>query len=199
MTTIHLLRHGEIGSDGIRRFYGQTDVRLNQRGLDQARFWRDSFAETRFDGIYASDLSRCAETARIVASNTAAEIQYLPELREIHLGNLEGLAMDDVRKRLRDEWTARGEDIARYVPEGGESFSDLQQRVVPVLQDISSRHEGNILIVTHAGVNRVILCHILEMPLSDLFRIEQSYGCLNLLASSGGAFRVLGVNLSLIP
>jgi len=196
MTMIYLLRHGEIESDGIRRLLGQTDVRLSPKGLDQARYWRDAFSEIPFGGIYASDLSRCAETARIVAAGISAEIHYLSELREIHLGKLEGLAVDDFRERFRDEWETRGRDIARFVPEGGESFSGLQKRVVPVFQEISSRHEGNVLIITHAGVNRVILCHILEMPLSNLFRIEQSYGCLNLLESIGNSFRVIGMNLS---
>lgn len=199
MTTIYLLRHGDIESDGVRRFLGQTDVTLSPHGFNQARMWRDSFAETRFDAIYTSNLSRCAETARIIADSSGNEVCLLPELREIHLGKIEGLGMDDVRDRFRDEWEARGKDISGYVPEGGESFSGLQKRVVPVFQEISSSHEGNILIVTHAGVNRVILCHILGMPLSNLFRIEQSYGCLNLLESSGNSFRVLGINLNMPP
>lgn len=199
MTTIYLLRHGEIESDGIRRFLGQTDVRLNPFGLNQARMWRDAFSETRFSGIYASDLSRCAETARIIAADTATEIHYLSSLREIHLGKLDGLAMDDARERFRDDWEARGKDISGYVPEGGESFTDLQKRIIPVFNEISLKHEGNVLIVTHAGVNRVILCYILGMPLSNLFRIEQSFGCLNILESNGSSFRVTGVNLSTLP
>jgi probable phosphoglycerate mutase len=199
MTTIYLLRHGEIESDGILRFLGQTDVRLSPRGFEQARMWRDAFAETHFDAIYASNLSRCAETARIIAANTENDVCLLPELREIHLGKLEGLAMNDVRERFRDEWEARGKDIVGYVPEGGESFSTLQQRVLPVFLNVFTRHPGNILMVTHAGVNRVILCHILGMPLSNLFRIEQSYGCLNLLESSGVSFRLIGINLGMLP
>lgn len=196
MTMIYLLRHGEIESDGVRRLFGQTDVRLSPGGLDQARRWREVFSETRFDGTYASDLSRCAETARIIAESTSTEVCFLSGLREIHLGKLEGLATADFRERFRDEWEARGKDISSYVPEGGESFADLQRRVLPVFQEISSGHDGNVLLVTHAGVNRVILCHILGIPLGNLFRIEQSYGCLNLVASSADSFRVLGMNLT---
>lgn len=196
MTIIYLLRHGEIEFDGIRLFLGQTDVRLSPNGLKQAGMWRDKFAEIHFDGIYTSDLSRCAETARIIAAGASAEVHFLPELREISLGKLEGLAIDEFRERFRDEWEARGKDISRYVPEGGESFNDLQKRVIPVFQDISRKHKGKVLIVTHAGVNRVILCHILGMPLGNLFRIDQCYGCLNLLESSGDSFQVIGMNLT---
>lgn len=199
MTTIYLLRHGEIESDGIRRFLGRTDARLSALGFDQARMWRDAFAEICFDAIYASDLSRCAETARIIAADSGNDVCLLSELREIDLGKLEGLAMEDFRKWFRKEWEARGKDIVGYVPEGGESFSNLQQRVLPVFRNIIPRHEGNILMVTHAGVIRVILCHILDMPLSNLFRIEQSYGCLNLLETKGESFRVVGINLNTLP
>ena len=199
MRTIYLLRHGEIKSDGIRRFLGQTDARLSPRGIDQARMWRDTFSETGFDGIYTSDLSRCADTARIISEGSGNDVSLLPELREIHLGKLEGLPMEEVRNRFRHEWEARGKNIANYIPEGGESFSDLQKRVVPVIQDVSNRHEGNVLIVTHAGVNRVILCHILGMPLENLFRIDQAYGCLNLIKSFGDFFRIYGINLAGLP
>ncbi len=195
MTTIYLLRHGEIESDGPRRLIGQSDVRLGSRGLEQARIWRDAFAETCFDAIYASDLSRCAETARIIASRTSAEVQFLPELREIELGKLEGLTTLEVRERYRDEWEARGNDVAGYVPDGGESFADLQQRVIPAVDAICRDREiGSILVVSHAGVNRVILCHALGMPLGNLFRIPQDCGCLNVLEHSGGQLRVRLIN-----
>jgi len=199
MVMIYLLRHGEIESGDVRRFLGQTDVRLTPRGIDQARRWRDAFAGLRLEGIYASDLSRCAETARIIAEGSTSEVHFLAGLREIDLGILDGLAMDHVRERFQDLWKARGKDVAEYVPEGGESFSDLQRRVVPVFQDISRRHGGNVLIVTHAGVNRVLLCHLLGMPLGNLFRIDQSYGCLNLIESTGDHFRVVGINLPGLP
>lgn len=199
MTSIYLLRHGEIESDGIKRFYGQSDVRLNLKGFEQARLWRDNLMGTPFDGIYASDLSRCAETARIVSETGETKIQVRSELREIHLGKLEGLAIDAVRRQLPKEWLARGEDMAGYTPEGGESFIALQHRVIPWLHEVSRRHEGNVLAVTHAGVNRVILCNILGMPLKNLFQIEQSYGCLNLLSFQDGHFRVKGVNLKGLP
>jgi probable phosphoglycerate mutase len=195
MTMIHLIRHGETESDGIRRFIGQTEVSLTPRGVRQAHRWRNLFVTKNFEKIYASDLSRCADTARIIAGDTGAGIQYRSELREIHLGKLEGLSMDHVRSQLRDEWEARGKDISGYVPEGGESFSDLARRVVPLFQEVSSRHAGDVLIVAHAGVNRVVLCHALGMPLDNLFRIEQSFGCLNLLEQKGGSTRVMGINL----
>lgn len=199
MSILYLLRHGEIESDGIRRFLGQTDVRLNSRGIEQARMWQRDFSETPFEGIYASDLSRCVETARIIAGSADSGVHYLPDLREINLGMLEGLAMHEVREQFPAIWKQRGKNISRYVPEGGESFEELRNRVVPALEKICFSRDGNILIVSHAGVNRVFLCHILGIPLSDLFQIKQHYGCLNLLETDIDSFRIIGMNLNALP
>jgi probable phosphoglycerate mutase len=196
---IYLLRHGETASDGKRRFVGQTDIPLSRNGIQSARHWQNALSEFVFDGIYSSDLSRCSDTARLICQGRHTSLQLLPELREIRLGNLEGIAMDAFRTRFPDIWKERGRDIANFTPEGGESFRDLQHRVVPAFLDISSRHAGDILIVTHAGVIRSIICHVFEIPLQHLFRIEQSYGCMNLLAPSDGTFRLLGINLDRLP
>jgi len=196
---IYLLRHGEIESDGIRRFIGQTDIPLSEDGRARARTWGEAFSGTAFDAIYTSDLSRCVETARIIAGHTGNEIHLLSQLREIRLGKLEGLPMNEARSRFPEEWSARGKDMAGYVPEGGESFCLLQKRVLPAFQDAAARHGGNVLVVSHAGVNRVILCHVLGMPVSNLFRIEQSHGCLNLLEQTGDGFSVSGINLTSPP
>ena len=197
--TIFLLRHGHVEFEGQapgspRRFLGQTDAPLSLKGREQARVWQSELADKNLTGFYASDLVRCAETARIIAGRGAADIRYLPALREIDLGKLEGLSMEHVRTQLPGEWQKRGDDLLGYRPEGGESFDDLEKRVLPVFEDISRDHDGNILIVAHAGVNRVILCHVLGMPLSNLFRIGQSHGCLNILEPHKDFFRVTGLN-----
>lgn len=194
--TIYLLRHGDIESGGRKRFIGQTDVPLTQKGRAQAAMWQEMFETKRLDMIYTSNLARCADTARTIAGCRSVPVKPVPEFREIHLGKLEGLAMDDVRKQLPDEWKQRGENMTTYRPDGGESFEDLKRRVVPVFDAIAGKHEGDILIVAHAGVNRIILCHILGIPLSNLFRIEQSYGCLNILEAFENTYRVTGLNLN---
>ena len=197
--TIFILRHGHIEFNGPepgnpKCFLGQTDAPLSHVGRDQARAWRTELSEKNFKRIYASDLSRGAETARIIAGRGPVRVRLLPALREIHLGKLEGLSMDFVRTRLTDEWNRRGNDLLHYRPEDGESFADLEERVLPVFETIARNHEGNILIVSHAGVNRIILCHVLGMPVSNLFRIAQSHGCLNILEPYEDHFRVICLN-----
>jgi probable phosphoglycerate mutase len=101
----------------------------------------------------------------------------------------------EVRQRFPEEYKRRGENLSDYRPRTGESFSDLRRRIVPVFERIVGGMGGNILIVGHAGVNRTILCHVLGMPLANLFRIEQPYGSMSIIACKGNSFRLRCMNL----
>jgi probable phosphoglycerate mutase len=85
--------------------------------------------------------------------------------------------------------------MAGYRPPGGESFADLSDRVLPAFERVVRESEGDLLIVGHAGVNRVILSRLLGMPLAHLFRLGQGYGCLNILESDADAWIVRGLNI----
>jgi len=65
------------------------------------------------------------------------------------------------------EFTQRGREIAAYRPPKGEGFQDCQERVVTALEDVLASSKGNLIILGYAGVNRVLLCHILGMPLEN--------------------------------
>jgi alpha-ribazole phosphatase len=192
---IYLLRHGEIDTGYRGRFVGQIDLRLTDKGEMQARWWERAFADTVFDRIYCSDLSRSLDTAKIVARGRRNSIEIALRLREISLGAWDGIPIDEVKSCSPEEWNKRGEDLARYRPPGGESFSDLASRIVPFFQEIVGSGFEKLLIVGHAGVNRVILCHVLGMPLANVLRIGQDYGCLNIIECSGGSFQVKAINI----
>ena len=195
--TIYLLRHGHIVSDPVKRFIGQQDLPLSARGVAQAHRWRKALSSVRFDAVFASDLARSRETACIITGNKEAAVSVLPAFREISLGSLEGRSMEEVQRRQPDLWHARGKDLVGFRPTGGESFSDLSRRVLPAFDAIVRAYPENrhVLISAHAGVNRVILCHVLGMPMANLFRIAQDHGCMNTLAIRSDGVRVLGLNL----
>jgi probable phosphoglycerate mutase len=94
----------------------------------------------------------------------------------------------DIRRRFPEAYQQRGRELDTYRPPDGESFSDLGQRVIPFFEQIAEQNNNNILIVAHAGVNRVILCHILGMPLTNLFRLEIPYGAITRIDNVGGLF-----------
>ncbi len=195
-TMLYLMRHGAIETSKEKRFVGQIDPPLSPDGREQSELQGRQLRDIPFSRVWCSDLKRAYETAAIVCRDSGLRLQPAPQLREINLGRWDGIAMSQIREAFPDLWQARGEDIGHFRPPGAESFSDLQQRAVPFIRHIADQSAGNMLIVTHAGVIRVLLCRVLEMPLSHLFRIHLDYGGLTLIQDINGMPRVMAVNLS---
>jgi probable phosphoglycerate mutase len=193
--TVYLLRHGDSRQDAVRRFIGRTDHPLNEAGRAQAEWWQQALSHISFSHICCSDRQRAAETARIIGRHQPPPLTILPALNEIDLGEWDGLPISEVRQRLPREYEQRGADLVGYRPPGGESFADLSARVLPAFASAIAKADGNLLVVAHAGVNRVLLCHLLGMPLTNLFRLEQGYGCLNILNFSNDAWTVRRMNI----
>jgi alpha-ribazole phosphatase len=193
--TVYLLRHGDCRQDDIRRYVGQGDLPLNAEGRSQAARWRDRLADIHLERVFCSDLSRSCETASIIARGRGVQVRPLAKLREIGLGSWDGLPISEVRRLYPLEYEKRGADMAYYRPPGGECFADLAARVIPLFEELVRSTSGNLLIVGHSGVNKVLLCHILGMPLENLFRIRQDYGCLNVIDIGREGMRVRQLNM----
>ena len=189
-----LVRHGEIVGAETRRYIGRSDIPLSPRGIARALSLRETLKRTHFDVVYCSSLARSRQTAEIIAGGNGADIRVRDGLLEISLGVWEGRSRDEIATRFPDQFAARGEDIAGYRIAGGESFADCRTRVLAAFSDIVDLHGGNVLIAGHGGVNRLLLCHVLGMPTQHLFRIDQDYGCMNVLREHDGAFRVSLMN-----
>lgn len=195
--TIYLFRHGEPSIVlGDKRYIGQTDVELNEEGFRQARRWQPFFRNISLAKVLCSDLKRSLQTAETIVKEHPLPITPLSDLREVNMGAWEGLRFDEVSEKYPEEFTLRGIDPVNHQPPGGESFLDLKSRVVRCLEKTLSRTTGNVLIVGHAGVNRVFLCHLLGMPLGNLFRVGQNYAALNIITNRASEYQVQGVNLS---
>jgi broad specificity phosphatase PhoE len=192
---IYLLRHGEIQTGGVKRFVGQQDLPLSPRGVRQARWWQEKFSALRFTVIFSSDLERTIRTAEIIAEPHKIAPRMVPEFREIDLGAWTGCAISDIRKAFPGAWRQRGQHMATYRPPGGECFNDLYRRVVPLFEKISGTTEGDILIVAHSGVNRVILGHVLGLNRDHLLRFGQDYAALNKIGGQTPDFTVAAMNV----
>ncbi|MGO9483329.1 MAG: alpha-ribazole phosphatase [Rhodomicrobium sp.] len=183
MRAVLLIRHGEIPGDAAHRFIGHTDLPMSANGEAQIRELATRLnGRMTPDAIYCSDLVRSRRTAELLADGRAIPLDIKPELREINLGAWEGLSRRDVAEDQPDEYERRGRDIENFRPPGGESFADLAMRVLKFWESLAAENaETTIAIAAHAGVNRVILCHVLGMPLRNLFRLAQPPGCLNVI------------------
>jgi alpha-ribazole phosphatase len=197
MRTVLLIRHGEIAGDAAKRFIGHTDLPMSQEGEARIRLLPRRFERIALDAIYCSDLVRSRRTAELLAEGRDIPLDIRPELREINLGAWEGRFRREVADQEPAEYQRRGHDIENFRPPGGESFSDLARRVLDFWEtEVSTSEHCAIAIAAHAGVNRVILCHILDMPLRNIFRIAQTPGCLNIIEwdRQGISVRLLGAS-----
>jgi len=178
---VYLLRHGEIEQGAEKRLVGQTDLPLTDNGKRQILWWRDTLANIAFRRVYCSDLVRSRQSAEILASGATRSVTVLPQLREINLGQWEGMAAEELKARFAAQWEERGADLPGWRPPGGESFGDLADRVIPIFESITAESGDDFVVVGHAGVNRVILCHVLGTPINNIFRLRQDYGALNII------------------
>lgn len=173
---IFLARHAKpVSQDNERRFLGQTDPPLSPEGIRQAENLANELSKYEISAVYSSDLLRASQTASIIAEKFQISVKAEKRLREIHMGDWDNLAFTEVRSRFPDEFEKRGRDIAHYRRPGGESFTDVQKRALPAFKEIALNSTGDVVIVTHAGINRTILCSIMSVPIEDIFNIKIEY------------------------
>jgi probable phosphoglycerate mutase len=184
---VRLMRHGALPPNPERRLVGRRDLALAEIGRRQALAWHERLADIPFAALVSSDLGRCVETAQLVKGQRDIPLVLEPAFREISLGAWEGLTPEEVERRFPGAYAARGRDLARFRPEGGESFADAASRVLPAFGRLLARSRGQpLLIVGHAGVNRVILAHCLALPLQYMSAIPQPFACCTTLALEAG-------------
>ena len=180
---LYMVRHGQIvGYDGFP-VYGHTDVQMTDVGIMQMEHLAERLRLVNVSAIYSSDLNRSSTGASIIARYHDVPLHTLPELREMHFGDWEGLTLKEIRERFPDELKKREADVVNYqAPGEGESIESLSERVMSCFRGILEDQKGNdIVLVGHGAVNRVILCHALDLDLSRMFKIHQDYGCLNIV------------------
>jgi broad specificity phosphatase PhoE len=153
MTELLLVRHGETDWNRDRRFQGHADPPLNDKGREQANALAQELAAEGIELVYTSDLARARETAEIVGARLGANVLLLRELREIDVGEWQGLTWPEIERRYPEgarSWHERG-----YGWESGETYDELGERVVAALRRIATKHpEQRVLVVGHGGTIR---------------------------------------------
>lgn len=182
-TRLYLIRHGEVANAlGKKVYNGQFDIDLSSNGYKQMEDVAGFLSDKPVRAVYSSDLKRTVIGAGMIADKHNLKLVQKRDLREKDFGRWEGLTYDQVAERYPDEWQAWLTDPVISRPRGGETFIEVQKRVIPELDRIISSHPGEeIIILAHGGVNRIVLCHALGLDLRYIFRIEQGYAAINII------------------
>lgn len=149
-----LLRHGQTLHNATRRMQGQLDTELSEAGWEGARRVAEELANAPITRIVSSDLSRAADTAGVVAQRLGLSVHTDRRLRETHLGQWQGLGVDDVDTRWPGA-RARWRHDASWAPPGGESRLDVARRARPVIDELMDTYDewdgAAVLVVAHGG------------------------------------------------
>lgn len=181
-TRVYLVRHGQVEGFEHQRYNGQGDVPLTAVGVAQYQALRERLAEKPLQAIYSSDLSRCLGGAELLSEPHGLMPIACAELRELHMGQWQGLTWQSLQEQYPRQWQERLQDIVNYRVPGGENLQDLAARLRLFLRRLLLERAGQqLLLVAHGAVNRVFLLEAMGAPLNRLFQLEQDYGCLNII------------------
>jgi probable phosphoglycerate mutase len=176
---IFLIRHGETNWNKEGRFQGQIDIPLNKNGKDQARKTYEYLKNIPFNKAFSSSMHRPYETAQIILQNNKdLEIEKIDSLLEISHGLWEGKLESEIREQwpsLLKNWHDKPEEV--IMPEG-ESIKDVSERAIKAFDKIClSQKENDLsLLVAHDAVNKTLICNILGIHYSNIWKIKQGNG-----------------------
>ncbi|NUW42855.1 bifunctional RNase H/acid phosphatase [Nonomuraea rhodomycinica] len=182
-TSLLLLRHGETPLSVERRFSGLGDPELTPHGLAQAAAAAERLSRPpyRLDAIVSSPLSRARRTAQAVADMSGLAVEVDDDLRETDFGAWEGHTFTEVQRRWPEElkrWLADSD----AAPPGGESFTQVAERVQRARDRLLERYEGRtVLVVSHVTPIKTVLRLALMAPPAALYRMHLDVACLSLV------------------
>jgi probable phosphoglycerate mutase len=181
----------------LGRIQGQLDSPLTEEGIRKAKLWGRSLMRYNWQLILSSDLGRAKHTSELINESLNLPIKIIPELKEQAWGRWSGLTLDEIHrtdKEYLDLWDF--ENDWNYSPPDGESRNEVIERSTGALKNFVERNfnsdnplNGNILVVTHAGVMRFIFLKLLGKNFSpeniDYLRPD----CINWLILKNGNFQ----------
>lgn len=196
MALFYFLRHGEAAWNAEGRLCGSTDVPLSDAGRRQARSLARRLQPIPVSALYSSPLSRALESARIIGEAVGHEPVVDPRLAELDYGAWEGMTFEEIRRAAPDAYRAWVADPAKVAPPEGESGVHLIERVTPFLADVAQRYpSGNVVVVCHKTVCRLLACHMMGVPLDQYRRrIPMDNAALNIFETVEGRWRVVALN-----
>lgn len=170
---LDLLRHGETVSGG--GFRGRLDDELSTTGWTQLRA---AVADKGpWQRIVSSPLRRCAGFAGELAEQQQLPLELEPDLRELDFGDWEGCTAAELMIEHSDELGRFWRDPYGYTPPGGEPVTAFESRILAAIERLTDRCAGErVLLITHAGVMRLLLAQARGLLRERLLEVEVGHG-----------------------
>jgi broad specificity phosphatase PhoE len=198
-----LVRHGETYWNDERRIQGgDSDIELNDTGLEQARKLAAFLENEPITAILSSPLQRAIATAEVIANHHQLPVEVDQGLRELKVGELEGMSVSNLSTTfsqfLMQWWQGGG---AVKLP-NGESLVELQQRAWKAVERLLERHKTSLehnkdttaVVVSHYFVTLAIILKALNLPLDYFTKFKVDLGGVSILEIQDYGTRLLTFN-----
>lgn len=182
---LYFLRHGQTtwNADG-NRYAGATDVPLTETGIEQAKQSAERIRGLELDAVFCSGLSRALETAKLALDGCDVPIVQDPRLNEMNYGAWEGKTHAEILAEPDNHWRDWAADPDAWRPgKSGELASELVARVTAFLFDVLQPGR-TVLVVSHHTTGRLLIAHMLDMPLANYRRLQLDNTSLSLFERS---------------
>ncbi len=198
-----LIRHGETNwNEGKRIQGGDSDIELNETGLEQARKLAVLLENEPITTILSSPLMRAKSTAEVIASNHRVPVEIEPALKELKVGELEGMSVSDLRTTFSQFLLQWWQDGGATKLPSGESLIDLQQRAWMVIERLLEKYKTNpeqnkeatVVVVSHYFITLAIILKALDLPLDYFIKFKVDLGGVSTLEFRDYGTRLLVFN-----
>jgi broad specificity phosphatase PhoE len=188
MAKLILARHGETMWNVGKVFRGRADVSLDEVGTRQAELLGKYLNNWRLEAIYSSPVKRALDTANIIAGYQNITVRIAEGLTDFDFGEWQSLPEQEVRRlypALLNEWHNNPHKVR--MP-GGESLEDVRKRAIEVVNGVLSKYQGNVALVSHRVVIKVLICHMLGLDNSHFWNISQDVCGITIFDYADGRF-----------
>ena len=174
---LYIVRHGETEWNVIKRFQGQLNTPLTEKGMEKLRKTGKKLENILFDEVYTSELGRTVASAEIILNenrgykNKKRELKKLAELNEVYFGVWQGLTYEEVFLKYPEEGNNYFYNVKNYKAENveAEKLEDALERFLKGINKILDSHEsGNILVVTHGTVFEMFMNYVANDSIFDI-------------------------------
>ena len=173
MTELILARHGQTEWNVGKIFRGRVDVNLDEVGVKQAELLGKYLSNCELEAVYSSPLKRALDTATIVARYHKVDVHTAGGLIDLDYGKWQSLPEQEVKRlypALLNKWHNNPHKVR--MP-GGESLEDVRGRVIELVDDVLSKYQSRVLLVSHRVVLKVLICSLLGLNNSHFWNISQ--------------------------
>ena len=188
MAKLILVRHGETVWNVEKIYRGRADVNLDEVGIKQAELLGRYLSNWELEAIYSSPLRRALDTADIIARYQKIGMHIAEGLMDFDYGKWQSLPEQEAKRlypTLHNKWHNNPHMVK--MP-GGESLEDVRRRAIEVVNDVLSKYQGSVVLVSHRVVNKVLICSLLGLDNSYFWNIKQDVGGITIFNYVDGRF-----------